>query len=154
MDRPTEKKKKKRFSKKKKEKKREADRPIEKKKKKRKEGRRRRSRRRRRRSSCFTAPPLQPYFVIVFFLFSFFSVFFPYKWDISCFGPVSIYWPKQPNFADTASTWLVRPVFFSVRNKGVICTGLLASTIYTNRYDTELTSLDWLSLILVWMSKD
>ena len=32
-----------------------------------------------------------------------------------------------------ARNWLVRPVFFSVRNRGVICIGLLTSTVYTGR---------------------
>ena len=45
-----------------------------------------------------------PCFVIVFFLFSFFSDFFPYKCDFSCFGSVSIYRPKQLDFASTAGT--------------------------------------------------
>ena len=38
----------------------------------------------------------------------------------------------------------VWPIFFPVRNKGVICTGALTGTIYTGRtgrYGTELTSL-------------
>ena len=85
-DRPTEKKKKKRFNQKKK-KEREMDKPIEKKKKKRKE------------EEEAVASRRHPCFVIVFFLFSFFSVFFPYK---RCIGPVSIYQPKQPNFAGMA----------------------------------------------------
>ena len=82
-----------------------------------------------------------PCFVVVFFLFSFFSVFFPYKWNFSCFGPISIYRPKRPDFIGTAVT---QPVFFPVQKKGVICTDALASTVYTSctgRYGTELTSL-------------
>ena len=82
-----------------------------------------------------------PYFVVNFFLFSFFSVFFPYKWNFSCFGPISIYRPKRPDFVGTAIT---QPVFFLGQKKGVICTDALASTVYTSRtgwYGTELTSL-------------
>ena len=80
------------------------DKPIEKKKKKRKE------------EEEAVASWRHPCFIIVFFLFSFFSVFFPYKW---CFGLVSIYRPKQPDFADTTSTRPVRLVFFPVWNKGL-----------------------------------
>ena len=57
---------------------------------------------------------------------------------------VSIYRPKQPNFAGMASMRPVQLVFFSVRNKRGICTGALAGTVYTGRtgrYSTELTSL-------------
>ena len=45
---------------------------------------------------------------------------------------------KKKNF------FLYRPVFFLVRNMGVIRTGLLAGTVYfgrTGRYGTELTPL-------------
>ena len=109
--------------------------PTEKKKKKKKRrGRRTNQQRRRRKKERETEKPTEkkkkkrkeeeeavaswrhPCFVIVFFLFSF-SVFFPYKW---CFGPVSIYWPKQSDFAGTAGTRPVRPVFFPVRNKGYL----------------------------------
>ena len=74
-------------AKRKKKRERETDRPTEKKKKKRKE------------EEEAVASRRHPCFVIVFFLFSFFSVFFPYK---RCIGPVSIYQPKQPNFAGMA----------------------------------------------------
>ena len=60
------------------------------------------------------------------------------------FGLVSIYRPKQPDFADTTSTRSIQLVFFPVRNKGVIYTGALTGTVYTGRtgrYGTELTSL-------------
>ena len=43
-----------------------------------------------------------------------------------------------------ARNWLVGPVFFSVRNMGVICIGLLTSTVYTgrtSRYGTKSTPL-------------
>ena len=79
-----------------------------------------------------------PCFVVVFFLFSFISVFFSYKWDFSCFSLVSIYRPKQPDFADTLP---IRPVFFPVRNKGVICTCALIGTVYSSRYGMKLTFL-------------
>ena len=49
-----------------------------------------------------------------------------------------------PKLAGTAGTWLVWLVFFPVRNRGVICTGLLAGTVYSgriSRYGTELTPL-------------
>ena len=45
-----------------------------------------------------------------------------------------------PKLADTAGTRSVQPVFFSVRNRGVEYTRLLAGTIYsirTSRYGTE-----------------
>ena len=45
------------------------------------------------------------------------------KKSFSCFGPVSIYWP---DFAGTRPVW---PVFFSVRNIGIFCTGLLAGKV-------------------------
>ena len=114
---------------------RETEKPTEKKKKKRKEEEE------AEEEEEAVASRRHPCFVIVFFLFSFFSVFFPYKW---CFGPVSIYRPKQPDFVGIVGTRPVRPVFFSVRNKGVICTGALIGTVYigcTGRYGTELTSL-------------
>ena len=114
---------------------RETEKPTEKKKKKRKEEEA------EEEEEDIVASRRHPCFVIVFFLFSFFSVFFPYKW---CFGPVSIYRPKQPDFASTVGTRLVRPVFFPIRNKGVICTSALIGTVYigcTGRYGTELTSL-------------
>ena len=46
--------------------------------------------------------------------------------------------------AGIARNWLVRPVFFPVRYKGVERTGLLAGTVYsgrTGRYGTELITL-------------
>ena len=49
---------------------------------------------------------------------------------------------KKKNFPVPASitwNWPVRPIFFPVRNKGVICTGLLAGTVYTGWYGTEST---------------
>ena len=49
-----------------------------------------------------------------------------------------------PKLAGTVGTRPVQRVFFLVRNKGVIHTGLRASTIYfgqTGRYDMELTPL-------------
>ena len=49
-----------------------------------------------------------------------------------------------PKLAGMPGTWLVRPVFFPVRNRGVECTGLLVGTVYSSRtgwYDTELTLL-------------
>ena len=69
--------------------------------------------------------------------------------SFSCFGPVCIYWPKQPDFADTVGTQPVQPVFFPVRNKRGICTSLLTGTVYTGRtgrYGTKLTSL--LSIVI------
>ena len=45
------------------------------------------------------------------------------KKSFSCFGPVSIY---RLNFAGIRP---VRPVFFSVRNIGIFCTGLLVCTV-------------------------
>ena len=54
------------------------------------------------------------------------------------FQPVSIYQPKQPDFAGMAG-------IFSSMKQGGICTGLLIGTVYTgctNRYSMELTSLD------------
>ena len=70
-----------------------------------------------------------PCSVIVFFLFSFFSVFFPYKRDFLCFGPVFIYRISP-----------IRLVFFPVRNQGlsVLMHWLVQ---YTGQYGTELTSL-------------
>ena len=59
-------------------------------------------------------------------------------------SPVCIYRPKQLDFAGTVGMWPVRPIFFPVRNKRGICTGLLVSTVYTGRsgrYGTELISL-------------
>ena len=49
-----------------------------------------------------------------------------------------------PKLADMPGTWSVRLVFFPVRNRRVIRTGLLAGTVYSSRtgwYDTELTLL-------------
>ena len=49
-----------------------------------------------------------------------------------------------PKLTGMVGTWPVRPVFFSVQNRGVMRTGLLAGTVYsdcTNRYGTELTPL-------------
>ena len=49
-----------------------------------------------------------------------------------------------PKLAGTAGTRPVRPVFFPVRNRRVECTGLLAGTVYSGRYDrygTVLTSM-------------
>ena len=49
-----------------------------------------------------------------------------------------------PKLAGTPGTWPVRPVFFPVRNRGVIHTGLLAGTVYSSRtgwYGTKLTLL-------------
>ena len=40
--------------------------------------------------------------------------------------------------------WPIRPIFFSVRNRGCTCIGALADTVYTgrtSRYSTKLTSL-------------
>ena len=74
------------------------------------------------------------HFLLLYFLFL----------QMKRFGPVSIYRPKQPDFADTASTRSVRLVFFPVRNKGVIYTSALTGTVYTGRigrYDTKLISL-------------
>ena len=48
------------------------------------------------------------------------------------------------NFGWYGRNWLVRSVFFPVRNKGVECTGLLVNTVYsgrTDRYGTELITL-------------
>ena len=70
-----------------------------------------------------------------------FFFFFSSSSSFSCFGPVCIYWPKQPDFAGTQP---IRLVFFLVRNKEGICTGLLASTVYTGRtgrYGMKLISL-------------
>ena len=93
------------------------DRPTEKKKKKRKEE--------EAEEEEAVASRRHPCFVIVFFLFSFFSVFFPYKW---CFGPVSIYRPKQPDFASTVGIYRSgqcidtdNPLFRTGKNTG--CTG-------------------------------
>ena len=50
----------------------------------------------------------------------------------------------RPVPAGIARNWPIRSVFFLVRNRGVICTGLLADTVYSGRagrYDTELTPL-------------
>ena len=44
-----------------------------------------------------------------------------------------------------AGTRPVRPVFFPIRNRGVKCTGLLAGTVYSGRYGTELITLIWTS---------
>ena len=52
-----------------------------------------------------------------------------------------LYRPVRPVSADITRNW---PVYFSVRNRGVERTGLLASTVYsghTGRYGTELTTL-------------
>ena len=106
------------------------DRPTEKKKKKRKEE--------EAKEEEAIVSQCHPCFVVVFFLFSFISVFFSYKWDFSCFSLVSIYRPKQPDFADTLP---IRPVFFPVRNKGVICTCALIGTVYSSRYGMKLTFL-------------
>ena len=49
-----------------------------------------------------------------------------------------------PKLAGMPGTWLVRPVFFPVRNRGVIRTRLLAGTVYSSRtgwYGTKLTLL-------------
>ena len=46
--------------------------------------------------------------------------------------------------AGIALNWPVRPVFFPVQNREVICTDLLAGTVYsggTGRYGTKLTPL-------------
>ena len=75
--------------------------------------------------------------------------FFFFSSSFSCFGPVCIYWPKQSDFADTAGTQPVQPVFFPVRNKRGICTDLLTGMVYTGRtgrYGTKLTSL--LSIVI------
>ena len=61
-----------------------------------------------------------------------------------------LYRTVRPVSADITRNWPVRPVYFSVRNRGVERTGLLASTVYsgrTSRYGTELTTLGWTSLI-------
>ena len=119
---------------------RETEKPTEKKKKKRKE-----EEEEAEEEEEVVASRRHPCFVIVFFLFSFFSVFFPYKWDFQCFGLVSIYRPKQLDFVG------MRPVFFLIRNKGVICTGALTGTVYTGcigRYGTELTSLKMNKILL------
>ena len=50
----------------------------------------------------------------------------------------------RPVPAGIARNWPIRSVFFLVRNRGVICTGLLADTVYSGRagrYDMELTPL-------------
>ena len=52
-----------------------------------------------------------------------------------------MYRPVRPVSADITRNL---PVYFSVRNRGVERTGLLASTVYsghTGRYGTELTTL-------------
>ena len=49
-----------------------------------------------------------------------------------------------PKSAGTAGTRPVQPVFFSVRNRGVERTGLLAGTVYsdrTDRYGTKSITL-------------
>ena len=46
-----------------------------------------------------------------------------------------------PKLTGMAGTWLVRPVFFPVRNRRLNHTGLLAGTVYTGRYGTVLTPL-------------
>ena len=55
-----------------------------------------------------------------------------------------LYRPVRPVSAGITRNWPVRPVYFSVRDRGVERTGLLASTVYsgrTGRYGTELTTL-------------
>ena len=52
-----------------------------------------------------------------------------------------LYRPVRPVSAGIARNWPVRPVFFPVRNRGVECTGLLAGTVYSGRYGTELITL-------------
>ena len=69
------------------------------------------------------------------------TFFFFSSSSFSCFGPVCIYWLKQPNFTDTAGTASI----FSGTKQGGICTDLLAGTVYTGhtgRYGTKLTSLE------------
>ena len=78
----------------------------------------------------------------IFLIFFFFLFFFFFL--LVCTGPKHLYRPKQPDFANTAGTRPVRPVFFPVRNKGSTYTSALAGTVYTSRtdrYGTELTSL-------------
>ena len=41
----------------------------------------------------------------------------------------NLYWPVCPVLAGIARNWLVWPIFFPVRNMGVICTSLLAGTV-------------------------
>ena len=58
-----------------------------------------------------------------------------------------LYWLVRLVPAGIAWNWPVRPVFFPVWNRGVICTGLLTGTVYsdgTGRYGTELTPLIWI----------
>ena len=55
-----------------------------------------------------------------------------------------MYRPVRLVPAGIARNWPVRLVFFPVRNRGFIRTGLLAGTIYSGRtgqYGTKLTSL-------------
>ena len=51
---------------------------------------------------------------------------------------------STPDTGRYCPNWPVRPVFFSVQNRGVICTDLLAGTVYTGHtglYSTESTAL-------------
>ena len=55
-----------------------------------------------------------------------------------------LYRPVRSIPTGIARNWLVRPVFFPVRNRRVERTGLLAGTVYadrTSRYGTESISL-------------
>ena len=47
---------------------------------------------------------------------------------------------------DIAQNWPVRPIFFPVRNREVICTSLFAGTVYTDRYGTESTPLSKMAM--------
>ena len=91
-----------------------------------------------------------PCFVIVFFLFSFFSDFFPYKCDFSCFGSVSIYRLKQLDFASTAGT---TSIFSGMKQEGYLYR-------YTDRYSIyrpyqpiwyEIDFLDIYTLIHIYV---
>ena len=64
----------------------------------------------------------RPIFLIFFFLFFFLLV---------CTSSKHLYRPKQPDFAGMASTRPVRPIFFSIRNKGCTCISALARTANT-----------------------
>ena len=53
-----------------------------------------------------------------------------------------LYWPVLPEIGQYGRYEAgVRLVFFPVRNRGVECTGLLAGTVYSDRYGTKLITL-------------
>ena len=91
-----------------------------------------------------------PCFVIVFFLFSFFSDFFPYKCDFSCFGSVSIYRPKQLDFASTAGT---TSIFSGIKQGGYLYRYTDQYSIYRSYQPVwyEIDFLDIYTLIHIYV---